>query len=267
MQIKNNYSKPIWWWSYKPKDTTYAIALAKGEIPANTTKGWRDDSFPKYKLQIARDWKSLGINNYTTILDPGEIYTHDNHFIVDSKGKASKAAIHVSELPTEERRMVTIQFVDRRTERGSREEEVTTEFYKAFSKSMTESESKEDSQSWKIGGKIGGTIKGAKVGANVGFESKVVNTIGSRYEEVVSQAFTEKRTTVLTFPPKKISVIKTVWMALIKTGKVTYFGYQADFSVPVGAETSSTLVVEAAYNKPEDMDEESRAAWDKLVGG
>lgn len=264
MRIQNNYDKAIWWWSYKEGDTVYAIALAKGEIPAKSTKAWRDDSFPKFKLQIARDWSSWGINNYTTILDPGVIYTHDDDFIVTAAGTASKATVQLDEQPVTERRVVAYNFVDRRTQPESRNETVESEFYKAFSQSLTMAETREHTQTWKVGGKIGGTVRGADLSAFVGFEDRVSSTLENSYQASVEQSFSERRSTVMTLPGGKITVVKTVWLAQIQTGSVSYFGHTATFEVPVGADATSSLKVEATYDDPDQMDSETRAAWDRL---
>ncbi len=266
MKIKNEYSKEVLVYFYKPSDTVYVAALAERKIPTGVTKGYREDAFPNVKISI-RDGVSIFDSQ---IVKPGELFDMRSDYILDKDGKLIKAVPSLDAAEVKNKNLRTYIFFDAREYNEKTTRTIVSSFSSAFSQSEGFADTYERTQEFSIGGNIAGWIgnkengkKGGSASVSVEFRDVVTQTLSNTYEKAISQAWGKSSSDEFTFQPGKLYAIEVVWQVQIQEGVIKYFGEQSAFSVINSADGSLTVPV--AYDNEAEMPETIRQAYNNLV--
>jgi hypothetical protein len=264
MRIKNNHDDTIHWRAFGNNDKSYIIGLKQGVVKPGQTDSWRDDSYPKIKVEA----KTGDIVFSSRVLAaPGAVFDMSDDLLVTGGGITVAAVRLLSDRGQRTEQRSDLQFIDLRGFNAQVERSLSSKFETAFANTESFDRSAQHEQTWTVGGKIGGMV-GKKDTANAGaelsvqFQDKVVNSLKETSTETVTTVWSQTWNDKLVLAGGKLYVIEVVWTVTLDRGTATYFGEKTTFSVVRSATPS--LLKPSQYDRPEDLPPAYLRKWTEL---
>ena len=265
MRLTNNYKEKIYWRAFKADDTAYITGLKQGIVDPGKTDSWRDDSFPRIKVEA-----KLGdiVFSSAVLAAAGPHFDMSDDLVVNADGQLAVATVRLltDRGQTTEKRS-DIQFIDLRAFSAPVERTVSSRFETAFASTESFGRTSTHEQTWTAGGKIGGLI-GKKDEGNVNaelsvqFQDKVVDALAKTSTQAVTTVWGQTWSDKLQLAGGKVYVIEVVWTLTLDVGTATYFGERAKFSVVRSATPS--LLKPSEYASPEALPAQYKKKWAEL---
>ncbi|RMG75986.1 MAG: hypothetical protein D6711_05325 [Chloroflexi bacterium] len=266
MRIQNNYSEKVYWRAFKGDDPNYVVGLNQGEIEPGATITWRDDSFPKIKVEI----KTGDIVFSDKVLArAGQIFNMTDDLVVSEDGNLDVAKLHMkNQQSAKPIKIKTLDWVDGRNFNATQTREVVSRISTALASSQSFQQAHEHSQTWTVGSSIGGTIgkkqgdAKAKVDAEVSveFQDKVVDKLQDTYSKQVTSVWENSVKNTYPFEPGYIYGIEVIWSVAMEEGTVSYFGEETTYRVVTSSNGSLTTVHK--FTSPDEMPADLRKDFD-----